>query len=87
VLVTSDGVGAIKALIDHDVATIVTDFRMDNLGGDYWLRFLQKFCPNVPVFVVSGFLEPDIDVPYPSYSKPFDYGELERRIRETLEHA
>ena len=39
VIVTSDGVGAIKILVDRDVAAIITDFRMDLLGGDYWIRF------------------------------------------------
>lgn len=87
VVVTSDGVGAIKALVDHEIATIVTDFRMDQLGGDYWIRFLQKYCPDTPIFVISGFLEPDIDVPYPSFSKPFDYETLEQRIRETLQNG
>lgn len=84
--VTSDGVGAIKLLIEHDIAAIVTDFRMPELGGDYWIRFLQKFCPSIPVFVMSGFLDSDIEVPYPSFAKPFDYGDLEQRIRETVEH-
>ena len=86
VAVASDGVGAIKVLVDRNVAVIVTDFRMEQLGGDYWIRFLRKYCPAIPVFVMSGFLEPDIDVPYPSFAKPFDYGELEERIRETLAH-
>jgi DNA-binding response OmpR family regulator len=82
--VTSDGVGAIKLLVDHEVAAIVTDFRMPELGGDYWIRFLRKFCDGTPVFVMSGFIESDIDVPFPSFAKPFDYGELEQRIRETI---
>ena len=84
VAVASDGVGAIKILVDQDVRSIVTDFRMEHLGGDYWIRFLRKFCPEIPVFVMSGFLDPEIDIPYPSFAKPFDYGELERRVGETL---
>ncbi|MFW6313311.1 MAG: response regulator [Spirochaetota bacterium] len=84
VLVASDGVGAIKLLIDHEVAVIVTDFRMELLGGDYWVRFLQKYCSGMPVFVMSGFLDSDLDVPYPCFTKPFDYGELEQRVKETI---
>ncbi len=84
VIVTSDGVGAIKILVDTDVAAIVTDFRMDLLGGDYWIRFLKKFCPGLPVFVVSGFLDPETDIPYPSFPKPFDYGTLAERISEVV---
>lgn len=84
VAVTSDGVGAIKLLVDRDVDLIVTDFRMAQLGGDCWIRFLQKFCPTIPVIVMSGYLEPLIDVPFPTFTKPFDYGELEVAIREAL---
>lgn len=84
VLVTSDGVGAIKILVDQDVSAIVTDFRMDLLGGDYWIRFLRKFCPGLPVFVMSGFLDSDADIPYPCFSKPFDYEVLNERLTEVL---
>lgn len=84
VIVTSDGVGAIKILVDRDVAAIITDFRMDLLGGDYWIRFLRKFCPGLPVFVVSGFLDPETDIPYPCFPKPFDYETLERRLSEVV---
>ena len=85
VLVTSDGVGAIKILVDRDVAAIITDFRMDLLGGDYWIRFLRKFCPGLPVFVVSGFLDPETDIPYPCFPKPFDYETLEKRLAEVIQ--
>lgn len=80
VLVASDGVGAIQHLIDSSVSVIVTDYRMDLLGGDYWVRFLERFCSETPVYIISGFLPPDIEVPFPVLTKPFDYGELERRI-------
>jgi DNA-binding response OmpR family regulator len=34
VVVASDGVGAIKQILDHSVRLVVTDYRMDILGGD-----------------------------------------------------
>ena len=43
VAVASDGVGAIKQMLDRDVDVIVTDYRMGLLGGDYWVKFLKKF--------------------------------------------
>jgi DNA-binding response OmpR family regulator len=85
--VASDGVGAIRLLIDHDVSVVVTDYRMDLLGGNYWIRFLQRFVPKMPVLVISGFLNPDFDVPYPMFLKPFDYDILEARIRTMLPEA
>ncbi len=84
VVVSSDGVGAIKLLLDHEIALILTDFRMEPLGGDYWIRFLRRFCPDLPVLVMSGLLDSEMGVPYEVFAKPFDYGDLERRVRELL---
>ncbi len=84
VLVASDGVGAIKLLLDHEVDLVVTDYRMDILGGDYWIRFLERFCPELDVIITSGFLKPDFSIPFEVLYKPFDYIELEQRVRERL---
>lgn len=84
VLVASDGVGAIKQLLDYDVDIILTDYRMDVLGGDYWIKFLKKYCPEKRVVITSGFLRPDFDIPYEVMYKPFDYADLEKRVREII---
>ncbi|HUW69804.1 MAG TPA: response regulator [bacterium] len=84
VLVASDGVGAIKQLLDYDVDIILTDYRMDVLGGDYWIKFLKKYCPEKRVIITSGFLRPDFDIPYEVIYKPFDYSDLEKRVREII---
>jgi DNA-binding response OmpR family regulator len=84
VLVASDGVGAIKLLLDHEVDIVVTDYRMDILGGDYWIRFLERFCPELDVMITSGFLKPDFAIPFEVLYKPFDYIELEERVRARL---
>jgi DNA-binding NtrC family response regulator len=80
VLVASDGVSAIKHLIDNEVSAIVTDYRMEVLGGDSWVRFLQRFCADTPVFIISGYLPPNVEVPYPIIPKPFDFEELADRL-------
>ncbi len=85
VLVASDGVGAIKHLLDGTIDVIVTDYRMDVFGGDYWIRFLHKFCPDHKVIVTSGFLRPEFPIPYPVMYKPFDYAELEQAIRDIID--
>jgi DNA-binding NtrC family response regulator len=84
VIVASDGVGAIKQLLDNEVALIVSDYRMDTLGGDYWVRFLKEYCRQKKVIITSGFLKPEFPIPYPVLYKPFDYSELERMIAEAL---
>lgn len=77
VLVASDGLGAIKQLLDHEVVVIVTDYRMDGLGGDYWIKVLDRYCDHRWVIVVSGFLQPDVELPFTVLHKPFDYADLE----------
>jgi CheY-like chemotaxis protein len=84
VIVASDGVGAIKQILDHPVRLVVTDYRMDILGGDYWIRFLREFCKDKKVIITSGFLQPEFPIPYTVVYKPYDYSELEALIRATL---
>ncbi len=84
VLVASDGVGAIKQLLDHHVDVIVTDYRMDVLGGDYWIKFLQQYCGDKKVLITSGFLRPDFPVPFEVLYKPFDYSDLQQMIARSM---
>ena len=87
VLVASDGVGAIKLLLDNNVDLIVSDYRMNVLGGDYWIKFLKTFCGDKKVFITSGFLRPDFSIPFKVLYKPFDYSRLAEMINATLEEA
>ncbi len=87
VIVASDGVGAIKQILDNPVGLVVTDYRMDIFGGDYWIRFLREFCPRKKVIITSGFLQPEFPIPYPVVYKPYDYAELEGLIRRSLEET
>ena len=84
VFVASDGVGAIKQLLDNDIDLIISDYRMDVLGGDYWVRFLKKYCADKKVIITSGFLRPEFPITFPVIYKPFDYSDLERAIEEIL---
>jgi CheY-like chemotaxis protein len=85
VLVASDGVGAIKQLLDHSVKVIVTDYRMDILGGDYWIKFLDTYCKDKEIFITSGFLRPEFNIPFEVIYKPFDYATLALKVGEALE--
>lgn len=84
VLVASDGVGAIKHILDHPIAAIITDYRMDILGGDYWVRFLARFCPTQKVLLTSGFLTSDLPLPFEILTKPYSFLELETKLRDLL---
>jgi CheY-like chemotaxis protein len=83
VFVASDGVGAIKQLLDNpDIHVIVSDYRMDVLGGDYWIKFLRQYCSDKDVIVTSGFLRPEFPIPYKVFYKPYDYADLEEALAE-----
>lgn len=82
VWVASDGVGAIKHILDHPIDLIITDYRMDILGGDYWVRFLQRFCTGTKVLLTSGFLKSDLPLPFEILTKPYTFAELEAKVRE-----
>ncbi len=84
VAVASDGVGAIKQLLDTEIDLIVTDYRMNILGGAYWVKFLEKFCTDKKIIITSGFLNPEYSIPFPVVYKPFEYDKLEKMIRDTL---
>jgi DNA-binding NtrC family response regulator len=84
VVVASDGVGAIKQLLDNRVGVIVSDYRMDILGGDYWIRFLREYCTDKKIIITSGFLKPEFPITFPVLYKPFDYSELERMVATAL---
>jgi len=84
VLVASDGVGALKQLLDFDIQVIVTDYRMDVLGGDYWIKFLKKYCSDKHIIITSGFLRPDFYIPFEVIYKPFDYSQLDIFIQKLL---
>jgi CheY-like chemotaxis protein len=84
VVVASDGVGAIKQLLDNRVNVIVSDYRMEVLGGDFWIRFLKEYCQDKKVIITSGFLKPEFPIPFAVLYKPFDYSELESMVAAAL---
>ncbi len=84
VMVASEGLGAIKQILDYSIDIIVTDYRMDVLGGAYWMKFLRRFCPDIPVIVTSGFLRPELALPYTVMLKPFAYEELEAEMMKLI---
>ncbi|MBN2051563.1 MAG: response regulator, partial [Spirochaetales bacterium] len=75
---------ALKHILDAKIDLIISDYRMDVLGGDYWMRFLQRFCSDIKVIVTSGFLKGHKNLPFELIEKPFDYVLLAARIKSIL---
>lgn len=82
--VASDGVGAIKLMLDGHIDLIVTDYRMAVFGGDYWIRFLERYCKEMKVIITSGYLQPDFPVPYKVIYKPFEFVEMAEAVTAEL---
>ena len=55
---------------------IITDVRMPEMNGNEFVVYLQEFCPNVPVIVISAFDLPEELAGYPFLRKPFKIKEL-----------
>jgi DNA-binding NtrC family response regulator len=71
----SDGLEALRRMVEHpDCRRMVTDFVMPTLGGNYWIRLLEKFCADWSIVVVSS---EDIDPgPFTMMPKPVDFENL-----------
>jgi DNA-binding NtrC family response regulator len=84
VLVASDGVGAIKQLLEHQIRVIISDYRMDIFGGEYWIKFLERYCKDCSIIITSGFLRPEFSIPFEVMYKPFNYESMALRIEKLL---
>jgi two-component system, OmpR family, response regulator len=70
-----DGLEALCQALDHPKCRrMITDYIMPGLGGDYWIRLLERFMSDWTVVVVSS---EDIDPgPFVAIPKPVDYKNL-----------
>jgi CheY-like chemotaxis protein len=75
VLEAADGVEAMLRIIDHpNCRRMVTDYVMPSFGGEYWVKFLERFCKGWVIVIVSS---EDIDPgPFICVPKPVDYENL-----------
>jgi CheY-like chemotaxis protein len=75
VIAAEDGVQAIHRMVDNPYCRrMVTDYLMPTLGGTYWIRFLERFCADWTIVIVSS---QDIDPgPFICMPKPVDFENL-----------
>jgi len=83
--VASDGAGAIEQLLDYKIDFIVSDYRMNPLGGHYWVRFLQRYCPDKKIIFTSAYLDSGVEHPFPVITKPFKYKDVVDKIELMLD--
>ncbi len=80
----TDGLGALLAMVDYpDCHCMVTDYHMPGLGGDEWIRILERFCADWRIVVISGG-DPDPG-PFLSMPKPADFTNIATFLHPTEE--
>ncbi|MGE5111524.1 MAG: response regulator, partial [Acidobacteriaceae bacterium] len=91
VLEASNGVQALELCRMHpEIAVLVTDVVMPELGGPALAAYATKMVPNLKVVFISGYTDRSIDQKVLEggtefLQKPFSFDTLARTIRRVLD--
>jgi len=91
VMTASNGRKAIDILETNSIQLVLTDFKMPNLNGLQLLKWIRKFDPDLPVFMITSYVNRSIQgiarrIGAREFMlKPIDYSELIERIEETIQ--
>lgn len=56
ILSAADAISALLALKDNkDIHTIITDYRLPNLGGEDWIEIIRNYHPEKNLVVITGY--------------------------------
>ena len=54
-ILASSGVEAVRLMLRHpECRQMITDYLLPELGGEEWIAFLERFCPDWSVVVISA---------------------------------
>ncbi len=82
-----DGVAALEYLAQQPADMVITDMNMPRMDGMELIRNIRRDYSDVYVILITAFGTPDVhrqamrNGANDYLSKPFDYEELERRVR------
>lgn len=91
VLEAEDGVVALEQLEKHQCHLIITDMNMPRMDGLQLIKKIREQQRAIHIIVITAFGTPDTErqalrLGANDYlPKPFDFGELERRVHTALE--
>ena len=91
VLEAEDGVAALEQMTQQPCDLVITDMNMPRMDGMELIRAIRQQYPDVYVILVTAFGTPDTEkqakkIGANDYlAKPFDFDELERRVRHFFE--
>ena len=87
VLEAEDGLAALDQLAHNHCDLVITDMNMPRMDGMDLIKTIRRDYPNIYVIMITAFGTPDIEklakrIGADDYlAKPFDFEELERRVR------
>jgi two-component system, chemotaxis family, chemotaxis protein CheY len=91
VLEAEDGVAALEQLARHHCDLVITDMNMPRMDGMELIQSIRRDYNDVYVILITAFGTPDTEkqarrIGANDYlAKPFDFEELERRVRAFFE--
>ncbi len=92
VLEAEDGVAALEQIARHRCDLVITDMNMPRMDGMELIRNIKRDYPDTHVILITAFGTPDtqkqaMKIGANDYlAKPFDFEELERRVRHFFQH-
>jgi CheY-like chemotaxis protein/predicted regulator of Ras-like GTPase activity (Roadblock/LC7/MglB family) len=90
VATAANGQEAVAILESEKVDLVVTDLRMPEMDGFELLAWLRRGLPHLPVIVMTAFgaeTVPRIDGSPEVLEKPFDVGELKRKVADMMRQS
>jgi two-component system chemotaxis response regulator CheY len=87
VLEAEDGIAALDQLANNRCNLVITDMNMPRMDGMELIRVIRRDYSNIYVIMITAFGTPDTEkqalrIGADDYlAKPFDFEELERRVR------
>ncbi|MEA2560691.1 MAG: hypothetical protein QOH06_2195 [Acidobacteriota bacterium] len=90
VATAANGAEAVAILESEKVDLVVTDLRMPEMDGFELMAWLRRGFPHLPVIVMTAFgvdTVPRIDGSPEVLEKPFDVGELKRKVADLMRQS
>ena len=91
VLEAEDGIAALEQLATHHFDLVITDMNMPRMDGMELIQAIRRDYSDIHVILITAFGTPDTEkqarrIGANDYlAKPFDFEELERRVRAFYE--
>lgn len=91
ILEADDGLTALNLLAHHRCDMVITDMNMPRMDGLELIKAIRRDYPDLYVIMITAFGTPDTEKHAMRFgandylSKPFDFEELERRVRAFFE--